>query len=92
MLEESSSTESSRLFSNDGASDVLSPRSGGSVVSVATLEAEIAGNASFKGDPVFSEPDFGPEAVDDRGGLWRSEGSFTARAARESEMVSPTER
>jgi len=95
--EEPSSTESSRLLSHDGTSDVLSPRSQTSSVSVATLEAELAGSATYSGKPMFSEPDFGPEMPDDvqppaSEFLRRSPGSFTAQSARESETVSPTER
>ena len=100
VLEETSSTESSRQFEFGGDStyDVYNPASRARHVSASTLEAEIMGEgATTAGKPMSSEPEFGPEPLDDvllpaPEALRRSFGSFSAVTSRESETVSPTER
>ena len=80
-------------------SDVLSPRATQIGPTVATLEAEIAGQADASGKPVFSEPDFGVGVGGGPGPviapppvLARSPGSFSAEKLKEGEAISPTER
>lgn len=60
-----------------------------------TISSEFSGSHSTsKGLPMFSEPDFGREEVEDDPVLrrMRSPGSFSADTAREDNVVSPTER
>ena len=100
--EEPSSLEASREL---GENDVYSPRATQVGPTVATLEAEIAGQATTSGKPLFAEPDFAggpgpvvlPDTVDDLAPvapeiLRRSPGSFSADKLREGEAISPTER
>lgn len=60
-------------------------------ITTATAEAEIEGQASASGKPVFSEPDFGPIA-ESIGALRKSPGSFSAESLRGADHLSPTER
>jgi hypothetical protein len=63
--------------------------------SATTLNAELSdGHSTSMGRPMFSEPEFGREEVEDDPALrrMRSPGSFSAATAREDNTISPTER
>jgi hypothetical protein len=63
--------------------------------SATTINAELSGGHSTSmGRPMFSEPEFGREEVEDDPRLMRmrSPGSFSAATAREDNTISPTER
>lgn len=60
-------------------------------LTTATAEAEIEGQASATGNPIFNEPDFGPiaESIET---LRKSSGSFSAESVKAADHLSPTER
>lgn len=60
-------------------------------LTAATAEAEIEGQASASGKPVFNEPNFGPiaETIE---ALRKSPGSFSTESVQEAAHLSPTER
>jgi hypothetical protein len=63
--------------------------------SATTINAELSGGHSTStGRPMFTEPEFGREEVEEDAVLrrMRSPGSFSAATAREDNTISPTER
>jgi hypothetical protein len=90
-LEEIPEEEGSAGLSNDGAGDDLSPSS--TLLSNATVTAELGGGATTSGKVMFQEPEFGLKDLDvPSESLRRSPGSFSAETAREDSQLSPTER
>lgn len=90
-LEEIPEEEGSAGLSNESAQDDLSPTS--TLLSNATVTAELGGGATTGGKVMFQEPEFGLQDLDiSSDKVRRSPGSFSAETAREDSQLSPTER